>query len=151
MLDRHDDTPFASGVFIERRKGFRRAVEAAGETFSEDRVLSVEFSRGGGRDALRNILERTAPPVSVFASCDLVAHGVMDEAADRGLELGRHVRLVGFDDQPWTEEAGLSTVHQPIEHMGALAARLLLRRLEDPSSELIHEEVVPRLIRRGSS
>lgn len=151
IIENLADTPFASGVFIERAKGFRRALETSGVPFDEELNVNVEFSRGGGRVALRAILDRSAPPVNVFASCDEVARGVLDEANDRGLRIGADIRVVGFDDQPWAADAGLSTVHQPIERLGARAAELLLARLSNPDGPIAHEEVIPTLIRRSTS
>jgi len=151
MIEHFADTPFASGVFIERAKGFERALETSGVGFANEQMVHAEFSRGGGRDAFREILKRTAPPINVFASCDEVARGVLDEVVDRGLRLGSDVRVVGFDDQPWAAEVGLSSVHQPVERLGARAAALLLARFGDPDAPVRHEEVIPTLVRRTSS
>ena len=151
MIERFADGPFSSGVFIERHKGFVRAMERRGRAVEEGTVLSARFSDTGGREALRRILTRTEPPINVFASCDLVAKGVLDEAHDVGLAVGHDLRLVGFDDQPWAARAGLSTVHQPIERMGSLATELLFRRLDHPQDPPVHHELVPELVVRSSS
>ena len=151
MIEKFDDTPFASGVFIERLKGFKRALAEQGRTTSDQQLVTVAFSNGGGRDALRTILERSEPPVNIFACCDLVAGGILDEARNLGLTPGRDVRIVGFDDQPWTSDYGLSTVQQPIETMGKVATELLLKRLENPSRRPVHKELKPKLVIRASS
>lgn len=151
VIEHLADPPFASGVFIERAKGFQRALEAAHQPFDPNQIVSVEFSRDGGRDALRTILQRARPPLNIFASCDELARGVLDEARDRGLHVGTDLRVVGFDDQSWAAELGLSTIHQSIEHLGARAATLLLERFENPDAAPVHEEVKPTLIRRTTS
>jgi LacI family transcriptional regulator len=151
MIERFDAGPFSSGVFIERLKGFRRALEEHGQPASDDRVVTVEFSDAGGREALRSILATTRPPVNVFASCDLLGRGILDEARDAGLKAGHDVRVVGFDDQPWTDRYGLSTIHQPVEWMGTLATELLFERLDDPTRPIVHRELEGRLVVRSSS
>ena len=150
MVERFQEGTFSSGVFIERHKGFESAMkEASGGEHAEE--LEVTFDVTGGAEALRQILERFQPPVNVFASCDLLARGVVDEARRRGLTLGSDVRVIGVDDQPWAADLDLSTVRQPIEQMGSLASELVLRRLQEPDAPLSHVELEPKLIVRGSS
>ncbi len=151
MIEKYDDIPFSSGVFLERLKGFKRALADSGQSFEEGQLITVEFSGEGGRDGLRNILARTVPPINIFASCDLLAKGVMEEAKVNGLALGKDVRVVGFDAQPWTKDYGLSTVKQPIEQLGKEAIRLFLKRLDDPERNIVHHEFKPELIVRSSS
>ncbi len=150
LVERFQEGTFSSGVFIERHKGFERAVEAHGRGLHAE-VLEVPFDPSGGADALVAVLRRFEPPVNVFASCDLLAKGVVEEARRRGLEVGKDVRVVGVDDQPWAEALGLSTVHQPIERMGTLAAELVLTRLRKPGATPRHVELEPTLVIRGSS
>jgi len=151
MVEERYDTPFSSGVFLERLKGYKKALEEAGVPFKSENVLTVEFDRDGGQQALANILERAQPPLNIFASCDLLARGLLDALNRTSLTLGQDVRIMGFDDQPWAESAGLSTVRQPVEEMGRVAALLLLKRLEDPRQEVTHRELKTELISRSSS
>ncbi|MEX2536101.1 MAG: LacI family DNA-binding transcriptional regulator [Trueperaceae bacterium] len=151
LVEERFDTPFSSGVFLERRKGFERALREHGLEPGEDRVLNVEFGADGGRTAFRQILERARPPLNIFSSCDLLARSVLDEASRLDLQLGEDVRVVGFDDQPWAKGLGLSSVHQPVERMGRLAIKMLLERLTDSALEARHQEIEPTLVVRGSS
>ncbi len=151
MVEERYDTPFSSGVFLERRKGFERALREHGAEVRPDRVLETEYTSDAGRVALREILARSGPPLNVFASCDLQARSILDEARALGLSLGTDLRLVGFDDQPWAEGLGLSTVNQPIEKMGRLATDMLLARMADPDRPIRHEELSPQLKVRASS
>lgn len=151
MVEERYDTPFASGVFLERLKGFRQGLQDAGRPAKDRDIVTVEFEREAGQEALAAILERSSTPVNIFASCDLLARGVLDELSRRNLQLGRDVRLVGFDDQPWTGAAGLTTVRQPIEELGATAVELLLGRLDDREREVQHRELKAQLIVRHST
>lgn len=151
MVEERYDTPFSSGVFLERLKGFKQALADADLPIREENIVTVEFDRDGSRQALAEILEHTDYPINLFASCDLLARGILDELGNRGLTLGRDVRLVGFDDQLWAEAAGLTTVRQPIEELGSTAVELLLRRLEDHEQEVSHRELKTCLITRHST
>lgn len=142
---------FASGVFIERLKGFKRALNDASKRFNKANILEVEFTTEGGRGALRDILKSNDGPINIFASCDLLAKGILEEAQSKSLAIGADLRVVGFDDQPWAEALNLSTVRQGVEELGHEAVRLLHARLKDPSRDIIHEEFKPELIVRGSS
>lgn len=151
MIEEQFDTPFASGVFRDRFNGFKQALHEAGRPLPSENVITVEFSWDGGRIAIREILNRYQGPTNIFASCDLLAQGVMDELSHSEVTMGEEIRLVGFDDQPWTESYGLSTVQQPIEAMGASAVNLLLKRMSDRKHEPIHQVFAPRLVVRQSS
>ncbi|HEX2863689.1 MAG TPA: LacI family DNA-binding transcriptional regulator [Deinococcales bacterium] len=130
QVEEWTQTPFSSGVFGQRLTGFRdRLVEGGGTLRTEDIVL-VEFSWGGGRVAMREILQKARPPINVFASCDLMAIGAIDEVTHAGLQVGTDVRVIGFDDIHWAAERELTTVRQPIEDMGRAAAEEVIRQIE---------------------
>ena len=151
MIEEYFDTPFASGVFRDRCHGFKRALHEAGQVAADENVLIVEFNWEGGRVAAREIMKRCQGPVNIFAGCDLLAQWVMDEFSHSRLTIGQEIRLIGFDDQPWTEKYGLSTIKQPIEAMGAFAVNLLLERIRDRTREPIHHVFAPSLVVRRSS
>ena len=151
MVEERYDTPFSSGVFLERLKGFKQALTDAHLPLREENVVTVEFDRDSSQQALSEIMARTSKPINIFASCDLLARGILDELNRRGLSLGHDVRLVGFDDQPWAEAAGLTTIKQPIEELGATAVEFLLQRLDKREQEVRHQELKTRLIVRHST
>jgi LacI family transcriptional regulator len=61
--------------------------------------------------------------------------GVLDAVRDLELDLPSDVSLVSFDDLPWTTilRPPLTVVAQPVQEIGATAARRLLQRIEDAS------------------
>jgi LacI family transcriptional regulator, galactose operon repressor len=78
---------------------------------------------------------------------------VMDVARERGLAIPDDLSLVGFDDIPEAANVhpALTTVRQPLEEMGRVAARMLLRMMrehERPSERL---ELPTELIVRSST
>ncbi|GMA17528.1 LacI family DNA-binding transcriptional regulator [Deinococcus metallilatus] len=145
------NTPFASGVFRERLAGFRAVYREEGVNLPDGHIYTAEFSWESARAATRQLLKQAQQPFNLFATCDLFAQGVIDECAAAHLELGQDVRLIGFDDQPWAAEHGLTTIRQPIEEMGEAAAKLLLERINDPTRPIQSRSFEPTLVPRTTT
>ncbi|MGB4976156.1 MAG: substrate-binding domain-containing protein, partial [Anaerolineae bacterium] len=64
---------------------------------------------------------------------DTQALGALKAARDRGLRVPHDVAIIGFDDLDLADYIGLTTVRQPLEQSGRIAAELLLTRLDDPT------------------
>lgn len=135
----------------ERVAGFREGLEQAGRELPDTHVFVSRFSAEGGRLALQHFMRQSDPPYNIFAGADLLALGVLEEAERQGLEPGVQLRLLGFDGHPWTEAKGLSTLAQPIEAMGAEAARLLLDRIRGYKGSPRARRFEPTLIVRQST
>lgn len=148
--ERHH-TPFASGVFRERLAGFRAVYRERGQSLPDTHICTAEFSWESARLAARQLLAQVKAPINVFATCDLFAQVFMDQLSNTNLTLGRDVRLIGFDDQPWALEEGLTTIRQPIQEMGELAASMLLERLSNPEQVIRSKMLEPNLIIRQST
>jgi len=151
MVEERFDTPFASGVFRDRLQGFKKALSESQQPLDTDRIITVEFSWDGGRIAAREILKKLKGSANIFATCDLLAQGIFDELNHKGLSVGDAIRMVGFDDQPWAEGYGLSTIRQPIESMGGMAVKLLMERMKTPTQAVRHRVLEPRLVARETS
>lgn len=147
------DQLFATRVFEERRSGFLAALEHA------ERPIAGEYTAGfdslSARQTAARLLDEAQAagqlPCTVFASADLLAAALMDEAQSRGLRVGDEVKIIGFDDQPWAASRGLTTLHQPIESMGYEAAMLLLSRLGEYKGAARARKFTPRLIVRETA
>src|SRR5207245_1722134 len=81
-------------------------------------------------DAAR-LLERGAQFTALFAHSDLIALGAIRQLRDAGLRVPDDVSIVGYDDLPVAEyvEPALTTVHQPMREVGALAVGFVLDQL----------------------
>ncbi|MCH3828569.1 substrate-binding domain-containing protein, partial [Campylobacter jejuni] len=69
---------------------------------------------------------------AIFAVNDFLAVGVMGAAREQGLEAGRDVAVVGYNDTPLAGALpiGLTTVHSPMHQMGRLGLELLLQKID---------------------
>ena len=71
----------------------------------------------------------------MFGANDMLAIGAMQAARDAGLTIPNDIAIVGFDDIPAAKLLGLTTVRQPELELGALAAQLLIERLQPGGME----------------
>ncbi|SBT41414.1 LacI family DNA-binding transcriptional regulator [Micromonospora narathiwatensis] len=117
-----------------RLTGFAEAFAAVGVEWSAVTVLNAtDNSRAAGAAALSAALAGDRPPTAVLACSDVLALGALDALARAGERLAHPVSVTGFDDIAEAASAGLTTVRQPAEEKGRLAAALLLEPPADPA------------------
>ena len=111
-----------------RVDGVRAELEAHGMTLDGDLLVECLYSIAAGRRALGDLMERPDPPTAILAGNDVIALGLLFEAAHRGIEIPAHLSITGFDNLPITGQVSpaLTTVNVPSRNMGACAANLLL-------------------------
>jgi DNA-binding LacI/PurR family transcriptional regulator len=123
--------PIHFTLMAARLAGVRDAVVEAGLPWDAVPVVVApddQAPRRGGRQIGYDLLDRPDPPTGVVAMSDELAAGVLDAAADRGVDVPGRLSVVGFDDTPTAASTAppLTTVHQPLAAKGEAAARLML-------------------------
>ncbi len=108
-----------------------------------------------GYAAAQKLLERGVRFTALFAFNDISAFGAIRAFQERGLRVPEVVSVVGFDDI-WGAAyhiPALTTIRQPLRHMGALAAEKLVERIESKSGAAAPAsvQVVPELVVREST
>jgi LacI family transcriptional regulator, galactose operon repressor len=129
----------------ERVDGFRDGLAAAGALHDDD-VVRDAFTRDGGYDAMRRLLERGLGDIElVFAVNDVMAVGALSAIRDAGLTPGTDVAVASFDDIPTVRDVtpALTTVRVPLEEIGRRALRLALGDA-DTAGDAVRTEVVLR-------
>lgn len=112
-------------------------------------VAAAGNERSDGQTAAALLLDRPQPPTAILALTDVLALGVLDTVAARGLRAGVDVSVTGFDDIDQAATAGLTTIRQPAEDKGRIATELLL---DPPASEHRQQIVLPtEMITRPST
>ncbi len=107
----------------------------------------------GGLQAGRALLDLDDRPTAIFCFNDRMAMGVYHAAAERGLRIPDDLSVVGFDNQELIADGlrpGLTTVALPHYEMGAWAVENLIRRIENPESEVEQVRLPCPLVSRGS-
>src|SRR5271170_25448 len=80
----------------------------------------------------KQLLERKVPFTALFAYNDISALGAIRAFQEAGLRVPQDISVIGFDDILGAafSSPSLTTVRQPLAHMGRLAAETLLARIE---------------------
>ena len=121
----------------ERLAGFTRAMNEAGLSkkicllldaceFGEKQVLHYH------REKIVACFRRPDRPTALFAGMDMLAIRAMETLREMGLEIPRDVAVAGFDNIEFSQftQPSLTTVQQPTEEMGRLAAEILFDGIE---------------------
>jgi DNA-binding LacI/PurR family transcriptional regulator len=135
----------------DRFVGLHRALGEAGILYEPDLVLTAEWSRLGGKQAALQLLTQPNRPTAIFAASDTQAIGVLEAARSLHLSVPRDLSLVGFDGIELSEILELSTVQQPMQHMGELGAQQLIAQIENTPEKRTSPELIrvqPNLILR---
>jgi LacI family transcriptional regulator len=114
-----------------RTRGFRAAMKAAKRRVSPELLVRGDWTRRGGSEAMRRLLELPEPPDAVFCANDLMAIGAIDVAHERGLRVPDDLAVVGFDDVDAATIVSpqLTTVRNPSYETGSTAGDLLMSRM----------------------
>jgi len=131
----------------ERFNGFKKVLLEAGYDFPDDHIIYADLFTGPPHDKVFEILTKYDRP-AIFALTDNYALIVLQIASTLGKKPGKDFFLVGFDDQYWAREGGLTTIRQPVEEMGAKAAEIALKRIRNPDAPIEHVKFVPTVVRR---
>jgi LacI family transcriptional regulator len=135
-----------------RLDGYRAAFADAGARVDEGLIVRIPRHAPDAEERIEALVAAESP-TAIFATNNRLAEQAWRVIRRRGLRLPHEISLVGFDDVPWMEmvEPGITAVEQPILELGRCAARLLLRRLDDPLLDPAVEVLEPRLVVRGST
>lgn len=134
-----------------RYAGYVRGLRAAFGTADESLAVETDYTLEGGREATATLLDHGA--TAVIAGSDLMALGAVEGARDAGLEVPRDVSVIGYDDTTLVRftDPPLTTIHQPIDEMGAAAAKAFADRMHGVDGSGGEVLFRPELVVRGST
>lgn len=142
--------------FLTRQRwvGFERGMAAAGLRINPELVYEGDFSEKSGQLGAHSFLDASQPPTAIVCNNDRMAFGAMRAIQARGLTVGQHVSVVGFDNIPGARYGypPLTTLNQPIHEIGEALFALLMSIIdEDPDEALAGKLFQPELIVRQST
>lgn len=145
--------PRDTGAGLDRYEGYVEGLGAADIPIDESLVVEGDFTREGGGDAARALLQRGADFDAVFAASDLMAAGVLQTFAAAGRNVPGDIAVVGFDDSPVAQltDPTLTTVKQPLDVMGKRMAEFVLEQIDSGRNQDRREVLPTQLVIRGSS
>lgn len=129
----------------ERLQGYLDGMQAIGLTPNPDWIVGGRFDMESGRQAARTYLHMGNRPEIILCAADIIAIGMIQVFQHEGIRIPDDISLVGFDD---IEAASyvypqLTTVRQNTEAMGKLAARTLVRLIDDETLTAPQHHVLP--------
>ncbi|NGN64714.1 LacI family transcriptional regulator [Streptomyces sp. A7024] len=133
-------------------EGYREAMAAHGLA-DPLRIVPAAFTDEGGYRGAVKLLSASEPPTAIFAGADVAATGVFRAAAELGLRIPEELSLAGYNNTAVAalEPVQLTSVDQAGGDMGAMAARLLLERIEDRRTRSLTRSVTPSLVIRRTT
>ncbi len=154
----HKRIAFITGILrmvsaLERLEGYKDALAEAGILFDPDLVGEGTWDHRTGYEHSKQFLQLAFPPTAIVASNDLMAFGAYQAIREAGLEIGKHVSVIGVDDidMAATVSPTLTTVRQPSVDLGKIAAEMLIQQLNGETPTLLHAQMDTELIIRQST
>jgi len=144
-----------SGNHIWRYRGFADALARAGIAHGNGDVIFGQDNIDAGRSAGHALLAGTPDLTAVFVSNDLPALGVLQAAADMGLDVPGDLSVMGITDIQLAHQVrpALTTVAVPTQESAEMAVEMIMHmiRHDDGSAPLLRETSAPRLVVRAST
>lgn len=141
------------GAAVDRLEGYKTALRYHHIPVRPELIYEGTFNQLDGYTGANHFLDLENPPTLIFASNDVMAMAVMDAVRERGLRVPDDISILGFDDIPQASliHPALTTVRQPLEQMGRVAAQMLLDILQHPESKPGRITLPTELIIRDST
>ncbi|MGL1892466.1 MAG: LacI family transcriptional regulator [Spirochaetaceae bacterium] len=137
---------------IDRYKGYCKAMEENNLSMDKEWLFPGDYTKESGGRAIKTLLNLKNRPTAVVSSTDLMAIGIYEEFKTQGLVVPDDISIIGFDGHELCNYMSppLSTMRQPLEDMGAEAARILIDQIEDRNINTQHL-IFPVEYQQGSS
>jgi LacI family transcriptional regulator, galactose operon repressor len=149
--------PFSSDS-EERWAAVCKVTRDLGLTMDPDLIVHLEFDDPSpqlGYPYAKQLLARKKPFTALFGYNDIAAIGAIRALQEEGLRIPGDVSVIGFDDIPWAafHTPSLTTVRQPLQKMGQIAAETVISMIEHDSEQQHPSEIAiePTLVVREST
>ncbi|WP_026486896.1 LacI family DNA-binding transcriptional regulator [Caldanaerobius polysaccharolyticus] len=118
---------------VDRLIGYKNAMIDAGLKIYDELIKEANFKAKGGYKAALEMLKGDIKPDAIFAISDVMAMGAINAIFDFGLKCPDDISVVGFDNIDLSEvmRPALTTIAQPMYDMGVVAARMLIKIIDN--------------------
>jgi LacI family transcriptional regulator len=137
ILENHTQIAIANGpkdsyVSQERLRGYYEAMQTYNLAVQKDWIFWGDFTQASGYHAVKHLCTSLHPPTAIYVANYEMTVGAILALHELHLRIPEHLSFVGFDHFQAIDvvEPPLTTVEQPIEQIGQLAAHLILKRLQ---------------------
>lgn len=115
-----------------RYDAFRRAIKSAGLPLEKGLIIECAHTWEGGAAGISELLNLPKPPTAVMCCNDVAAIGALKTLSSRGLQAGRDIALIGFDDLTICRftQPSLTTIRFSPKEIARLAFQALLEEIQ---------------------
>ncbi|WP_342528307.1 LacI family DNA-binding transcriptional regulator [Chryseomicrobium sp. FSL W7-1435] len=135
----------------ERKQGFEEAMlEAPNVT---EHHIQANFHFDESYEKVKAYLINHPEVDGIVTSSDVAALGAIRACTELGKAIPEDIQIIGFDGIQLGEMLSppLSTVRQDIYKLGAMAARILIKQVENEPLEKMYYEVPVEIVHRGTT
>ena len=131
---------------LPRIEGYKAALAEYGIPVDKELIAYGDFHFKSGAAGCEELFERNPDITAFFVTSDEMAIGAISCAYRRGKKIPEDLSIIGFDDTEDAEMAipPLTTVHQPVEDIGRIAAELLIHKKGFDESVIVSHRIVER-------
>lgn len=137
-----------------RISGYLKGLKEAGISVREDYIFDGDFSQESGYQACETFMALADPPTAVLATSSSETLGCIRYLNKNGLEAGKDIGLIGFDDIATLNIIGypVTVIDRPMKVMGERAYEMMMEHFGDSERGKRVKEMIlnTKVILRGS-
>lgn len=136
----------------ERLSGYEKAIIENNLKLDKKLIRYAGIEYEDGYESMMELLDENIVPQAVFVTGDEAAIGAINALNDRGYSVPDDVSVAGFSDVKIARiyRPKLTTVHQPLYDIGAVAIRMVIKLINNESLDEKKVELPYRIIERES-
>jgi len=135
VLSGQRETAYNFDVSDNRTKGYIEALNEVGVEWNPELEIRGDFNIYTAEIAMSSFLGRKKLPSAIFCHSDEMAFGAMKAIRNKGMRVPEDISVIGFDDHQIAQYVGLTTVSQPPQFEGQVAAAATIAEVAKPSLE----------------
>jgi len=135
-----------------RLAGYRDAMSEAGLQVPEGYIHPVRQGRAAGRQVLKALLDYDSNVSAIVCFSDLMAYGILSMSRELGIEVGKDLAVIGFDDlaDSCLTHPALTTVRVQPKEFAINALEMLQSHIQDKQAKAERRVIPAKLIIRES-
>ena len=148
IMTSQDDTVLE----MERLSGYEKALKEKNIKINKDLIKYGETTYEAGYSSMKELLDEGKVPHAAFVTGDEAAIGAINAICDAGYRVPEDISVAGFNDVKIAKiyRPKLTTVHQPLYDMGAVAIRMVIKMINNEPLEDKKIELPYRIVERES-
>jgi DNA-binding LacI/PurR family transcriptional regulator len=135
-----------------RYEAFRKAIKSVGIAAEKELVADCAHTWDGGALGMARLLNLPKPPSAVLCCNDVAAIGALKALSGKGLQAGRDISLIGFDDLTICRftQPSLTTIRFSPSEIAGLAFRALREEIENSENKTPYEYKTQLVLREST-